>query len=186
MEERPDGHLCWVTSDGADSESEVDQEDNDVPPLGNLGVDGHEFEMDVIGVVDRSACLVPDLLSVVEEGVNDGGAKSSKRQTVRDGEGGAEHERRVRLVCFFVERGVGVDDLGDVVLVAKVVVRGGRREWQVAEVEGVGVVEDGAEEPDEEEETSENVRGGPPRGSHWVSNTRDLSPIKGQNTHTST
>lgn len=107
----------------------------------------------------------------------------SKAETVRQGERGGQEQGRVLMVFRFVEGALRSENLGDVVWSASVVVRavGGHR--QVLAVEGVGVVEDGAEEPEEEHDGGGDVGLCPPGSGEGRTNESDLRPVEGEDGH---
>ena len=94
-----------------------------------------------------------------------------------------QKQRRVFCVCLGVEGGVIVHDSADIVLLSVSVKRCRGREGHVSPVEDVLVVQNRVEEPNEEHETTENVGGRPPRRRHWVSDTGNNSPVKGEQAH---
>jgi len=63
---------------------------------------------------ERATGLDPDLLAVVKECVGEGGRDRREREPVGDGEGRGKEERAVSLVFLKVERGIAIDDPGDV------------------------------------------------------------------------
>jgi hypothetical protein len=77
--------------------------------------------MDIGLLVLQVARSLPDVLSVEESNVDDGGDKSSKAETIRQREGRAEVEGRIRLVRLLVEGNILVEDPGGVIRVAEVV-----------------------------------------------------------------
>lgn len=53
-------------------------EDNEVPPIGDLLVNGHKASVDVRSLAERAKCLGPDLLSVVDYGMRKGSGDSGE------------------------------------------------------------------------------------------------------------
>ena len=181
--ESPDGHLGVPDLDGDDTKDEHDEEQDHIPPVGDLGVLCHETSVDVALLGHGTTSLDPDLLAVVHKGVRDGSRDGSEAETVRERKGGGKEQRRVGLVLFVVERALGGDDPGDIVHRAGVVVRGVGRDGEVLGVKGVGVVEDGGEEPEEEDDGGGNVALGPPWGGEGRADEGDLGPVEGEHGH---
>jgi len=95
--------------------------DGNVPPIGDLLVYRHKASMDIRLLGERATSLSPDLLTVVEEDVSEGGSDRSERETVGHGEGRGNEQRTVSLVSLEVEGGIVVDNAGDIVGFAPVV-----------------------------------------------------------------
>ena len=112
-------------------------EDDNIPPLGDLRVAGHETGVDIRLLVHGAARLGPNLFTEVEEGVGEGGRDRRERETIGDGEGGRDEQGAVRLVLLLVEGRVCIDDAGDVVASAGVVERAARRDGLELAVPGV-------------------------------------------------
>jgi hypothetical protein len=85
-----------------------------IPPIWDFFIHGHEACVDIGLFRERATSLDPDLLAVVKECVGEGGRDRREREPVGHGEGHGEDEGTVGLVSFEVERGIAVDDLGDV------------------------------------------------------------------------
>lgn len=104
--------------------------------------------MDIRLLAQAPSRLRPDLLPEIQHGVHRGGRDARERQTVRKRKNRREEERGVRFIRVEVHAaGVGVEDPGDVVGGAGVVVRAAAAHGQVGSVPGVGVVEERGQEP---------------------------------------
>lgn len=106
----PDGELSGPYFDGDDTKDEHTQEDNHVPPFGDLRVLGHQASMDIRLFADRATGLHPYLLAEVEEGVCKRSGDRSKRKTVRDGESRRQEEGTIGFVSLFVKRRISVNN----------------------------------------------------------------------------
>jgi hypothetical protein len=53
-------------------------EEREVPPIGDFLVNGHEASVDIRLLSERATSLIPDLLSVVDEGVCEGSSDCGK------------------------------------------------------------------------------------------------------------
>ncbi len=139
--------------------------------------------MDVGLLVHRSTRLSPDLLPEVQERVRERRRNAREREPIRDCERRREEERRVIVVLLEVDSRVRVEDLRDVVRRTRVVVRAARRDGHVLRRPGVRVVEDGCEEPEEEDEARCDIRLRPPGRRERRPNVRDLRPIERDERH---
>lgn len=164
--------VSWPVGDGGAAEGHADDEDNHVPPLGDLVVLLHQtvvhvedlalFHLVLFGgaeAVDEVFEAHGNLQSVVEEPVRQGGGVGAEEEHVDDDVAGGEIGRRIGLVLFIVDDAAMVEDGGDIVAVAKVVVRLVRVDWQVGSVVRVCKVhghddEHGQEHADEEVESA--------------------------------
>jgi hypothetical protein len=60
----PDRELRREAGDGADAEDEGDHEEGAVPPMWDLGVDGHEARVDVLLVLESATALAHEVATV--------------------------------------------------------------------------------------------------------------------------
>jgi hypothetical protein len=65
--------------------------------------------------------MSPYIFVVVEEGMCNHGSDGCKLEAVGNGERCGKEDRAVSLVSLEVERGVGIDDLRDVILIPCVI-----------------------------------------------------------------
>ena len=158
-------------------------EDNGVPPLRDLAISRHEPRVDIRLFRQGPAALDPDLLAEVQEGVHDRRRDARKGQPVRHRERRGQEQRRVALVLLQVERRLGRENPGYVVLHAGVVVADARRDGHERGVPRVREVEDRGEHPEEPHEAGGDVRGRPPRGREGRADVRDLGPVEGDEGH---
>lgn len=159
--------------DGGAAEGHADDEDDHVPPLGDFFVLLHQavvhvedlalFDLVPLGgaeAVDEVLEAHGDFEPVVEEAVGQGGGVGAEEEHVDDDVAGGEVRGRVGLVFCVVDDAAVVEDGGDVVAVAEVVVGLVRVDWQVGGVVRVCKVhgnddEHGEEHADEEVEGAE-------------------------------
>lgn len=140
----------WPVGDGCAAEGHADDEDDHVPPLGDLLVLLHQAVVHVEDLalfdlvlfrgaeaVDEVLEAHDDLETVVEEAVGQGGGVSAEEEHVDDDVAGGEIRGRICLVFLIVDDAAAVEDGGNVVAVTKVVVRLVRVDWQVGGVVSV-------------------------------------------------
>jgi hypothetical protein len=81
-DQSPDGELRWPDLNRDNGKGKHAEEDASIPPVGNLGVLGHQASVNIGHLGKRTSALDPDLLAEVEEGVREGGAYGGERKTV--------------------------------------------------------------------------------------------------------
>ena len=116
-------------------------------PVGDLSVSGHEPCVDIGLFTQTLPGLHPNLLPEVQERVYKRCRNTREAQTIAQGKRGRQEKRRVCLVLLTVEREVWIEDGGDVVWCASIVIGDSARNRQVACVEGIREIEQRRDEP---------------------------------------
>ena len=182
----PPGEVSLVGNSGDHTEDEGDDEDDEEPPFGSLLVLAHELHVDIRLLGARVTGTAPDIRSVEETNVHDGGHEAGKTHTVGKGESRAEEERRVGLVGGLVDGEVSVKNKGGVVRrgIAIEVGVGSQRE----ELHVFGTAPGKTDDADDDDDHTSTDVGNGESGSleRGAEETRDGSPIErdGQNTET--
>lgn len=98
-----------------------------------------------------------NLPPVVEEDVRGHAAHDGEGDAVAQGEGDGHEDGAVLAVLVHQEVAVLVDDARGVVDAARVVVRVGSREGEVRRVPGVGVVQDGRDDGEDDDPAGKDI-----------------------------
>jgi hypothetical protein len=115
-------------------------EDDDIPPIWDLHVHGHETSMYIRLLGKRASGLSLDLLTIVEEEMCEGGDDRCERGTIRNGKARGNEDRTVSLICMEVERGVSIDDPRDIVWPPPVIEGARGHQGKVCAIPYVGVL----------------------------------------------
>lgn len=116
--------------------------------------------MNIIFLVASLPELPPDFLAMVQNNMHNDSRNSSKRETVRQSKLSWQEERRILLVGGLVEVEVVVENPGDVVDIARVVVRLGGLNGEIIRVPGSGKVDSHRDTDEEDDNAHENVGDG--------------------------
>jgi hypothetical protein len=79
---------------------DVHTEDDEIPPIGDLLVNGHQTSMDIRLLRERAARLTPDMLALVQKSVHNESSHRRECETVKHDNGYGHEERAVSLVCL--------------------------------------------------------------------------------------
>lgn len=187
VEDDTDSGVRGPGSNTGAAESNGDDEGEEVPPLRDLGVDLHKTVVDIEDLVlldvavlaeaaDQSLEAEGDLMSVVENGVGNGGGVDGEEEHVDHGVGGAQERGRVGLVGLLVEEAVLVNSARHVVQLAEVVVDLVGVDGEVSGVVGVGVP-DGDDDEAGNKSSEELVEGGKEGNHQGVRVVEETAPV---------
>jgi len=102
-DESPDRKTGVPNFNGNDTKHEHGDENDRVPPFGDLLVLAHEAGVDIWLFTHGATGLDPNLLTVIEEGVSEGGSDGSEGETVSDSECSREVQGRISFIFRFIE-----------------------------------------------------------------------------------
>lgn len=139
--------------------------------------------MDIVALDPHLLHTIQQTPPMIQKCVYDDTGAECERQQVRHGVRRGQEQRRVVSVRGRVERVLLGEDLRDVVLVAEAIVRDVGADGEVREGPRIGVVQDGGEDPEEHDETDEDVDLGPPGDHERRADPGDLGPVEREHTH---
>jgi hypothetical protein len=96
------------------------------------------FNRLLVLLLEKRLETTDDVVTMIEVSVDKRGRVDGEEDAIKEGVGGRQVERRVGFVRSLVEEAIGVDNLGDLVLVAESVIRFVDVDGQVCGVPGVG------------------------------------------------
>ena len=122
-DECPPCHMSVPGKAGNEAKSEQDDEENSVPPFWAVRILAHHLEMDIGVLVAGKLGTCPNLLAVVERGMDNQRGISGEGDTVCKSEVGRQKKRRVSAVSSLVDSQLRRQNLADIVDGARIVVR---------------------------------------------------------------
>lgn len=151
----PGGHLRVVYLLHHDGEAENHSAQKSIPPPGNVLVPLNHAGVNVLLAARVKGAN--NLPPVVEEDVRGHAAHDGEGDAVAQSEGDGHEDGAVLAVLVHQEVAVLVDDARGVVDAARVVVRVGSGEGEVRRVPGVGVVQDGRDDGEDDDPACKDI-----------------------------
>ena len=182
-EQRANSGVGRVVKNGDQPQTDSSHENDHVPPLRSLRVDGHEAIVYITvsslraGLLEERLEATDNIVAVVEVCVDDGRRVERKKDTIEEGVGCRKVEGRVSLIRSLIVEPVLIDDAGNLVAVTESIVRLVDVDGHVSCIPGIRVP-DGEYDGEAEEHAQEVVDSGEERGDERLTGSYNDVPVE--------